>query len=73
MRLDPGDSVVATRNLGDPRSGYVNQGTDGIVVQRDGDGLRLEDTYTVAFIGYGFLDDSKTTLSRLTESDLLKR
>jgi hypothetical protein len=73
MHLDPGDSVVATRTLGDARSGYVNRGTDGTVVQRDAGGLQPEETYTVVFISHGFLDDTQTTLSRLRRSDLLKR
>jgi hypothetical protein len=73
MHLDSGDSVVATRTLGTARTGYVDRGTDGVVVQRDRDDLRTEDTYTVAFISHGFLGDTETTLSRLKESDLLKR
>ena len=73
MRLDPGDSVVATRILGDAGSGYVDRGTDGTVVGPDAGGLGTQETYTVVFISHGFLADTLTTLSGLAALDLRKR
>jgi hypothetical protein len=67
MNLEPGDQVVAARELGDAGTGFVNRGTDGIVARSGGD------TYTVVFTSPGFLADTTTTLTGLTAADLVKR
>jgi hypothetical protein len=67
VNLDPGDMVVAARELGDAGTGFVNRGTDGIVTRSGGD------SYTVVFTSPGFLADTTTTLSGLTSADLVKR
>ena len=73
MRLEAGETVVASRILGDARSGDVVRGTDGTVVGFDVGGLGAQETYTVIFISHGFLDDTLTTLSGVAASDLRKR